>query len=301
MRHFQNRWISGYLTIFVGLVFILSFYGAPVYGQAGSRCLWSISSSKNTVYLLGSIHLLSRWDHPLDEAFEEAYRDSAVIVFETDLAEMDQPETRALMARHSLLPKARTIQDVLSDRTFQMLVRHLDNEGLDMVRFEGLQPWVCALSLTMLELSKRGYSPAFGIDRYFYQHARQDRKTIIPLESVAEQLALFFELDKAEQDAFLQRTLTDLGRVETLFPKMLALWRSGDLAQLDEIMQASFAAHPALYDKFLVRRNRQWLPVIEGLVGRPENALVIVGASHLGGVQGVITQLRRKGYAVVQK
>jgi len=301
MRYFLYARMQLCLTILAGLIFVLSFLGAPVYGQAGSKCLWSISASNNTVYLLGSIHLLSRWDYPLDEAFEQAYRDSTVIVFETDLAEMDQPETRALMARHSLLPRERTIRDVLTNRTFQMLVRHLDNEGLDMVRFEGLRPWVCALNLTMLELSQRGYSPAFGIDRYFYQHARQDRKTIIPLESVAEQLSLFFELDKAEQDAFLQRTLTDLGRVETLFPKMLALWKSGDLARLDEIMQASFAAHPALYDRFLVRRNRQWMPVIESLVGRSENALVIVGASHLGGAQGVITQLRRKGYTVVQK
>jgi uncharacterized protein len=182
-----------------------------------------------------------------------------------------------------------------------MLQAHLQAQGLDMVRFEGLHPWVCALTLTMLELSKRGYLPAYGIDRYFYQNAKQDLKKIVALEPVREQLALFFELDQEEQDAFLKRTLTDLGMVETLFPEMLALWKAGDLQQLDRIMQASFSRHPALYDKFLVRRNAKWLPVIEGLLGQPDNALVIVGASHLGGKNGVIKTLTDKGYQVVQQ
>ncbi|MCP3952861.1 MAG: TraB/GumN family protein [Desulfobacterales bacterium] len=283
------------------LIAVISLGGPPAFGQDGRKCLWAVSSGQNTVYLLGSIHLLSRYDYPLDEAFEDAYRDSAVVVFETDLDEMDRPETQSLMMQHSLLPKGRFIRDVLSAQTFQMLKAYLQAQGLDMVRFEGLRPWVCALTLTMLELSKRGYLPAYGIDHYFYQNARRDRKKIVPLESVEEQLSLFFELGNAEQDAFLRRTLTDLEIVETLFPEMLVLWKSGDLKQLDRIMQDSFAGHPALYDKFLVRRNAKWLPVIEGLIGQPDNVLVIVGASHLGGEKGVIRQLQNKGYKVVQK
>jgi len=271
-----------------------------VSGQTASKCLWAVSSERNTVYLLGSIHLLSRWDYPLDDDFEAAYRDSGVIVFETDLEEMDRPATQTLMMQHSLLPKGRFIGDVLSPSTLRMLEQHLDKQGLDMVQFEGLQPWICALTLTMLELRKRGYLPRYGLDRYFYQNARRDAKKIVPLESVREQLTLFFELGRLEQDVFLKRTLTDLSMVETLFPEMLALWKAGDLKQLDRIMQESFAGHPALYKKFLTDRNVRWLPIIEGLIGQSENALVIVGASHLGGKTGVIAQLTQKGYSVVQ-
>lgn len=297
----RRPWQQASLALVIILAALMLGGSQAVSGQTGSKCLWSVSSERNTVYLLGSIHLLSRWDYPLDEDFEAAYRDSGVIVFETDIAEMDRPETQALMMQHSLLPKGRFIKDVLSAQTFRMLEKHLEVQGLDMVQVEGLRPWVCGLTLTMLELRKRGYLPAYGIDRYFFQNARRDQKKIVPLESVQEQLALFFELGKAEQDAFLRRTLTDLRMVETLFPEMLGLWKSGDLKRLDRIMRESFAGHPALYDKFLVRRNAKWLPIIERLIGQPENALVIVGASHLGGEQGVITQLEQKGYTVVQK
>lgn len=296
-RYGLKAWMAA-MAVLLGAISLCS---PPVFGQNGRKCLWRVSSGSNTVYLLGSIHLLSRWEYPLDEAYERAYRDSTVIVLETDLDKMDRPETQALVAQHSLLPKGRLVGDVLSAETFRMLQAQLQAEGLDMVQFEGLRPWVCALTLTMLELSKRGYLPKYGIDRYFYQKAKRDRKTIVPLESVEEQLSLFFELGKAEQDAFLRRTLIDLGKVETLFPEMLELWKAGDLKQLDRIVQESFAGHPVLYDKFLVRRNAKWLPVIQGFIGQPQNALVIVGASHLGGAQGVIAQLKKQGYSVTRK
>ncbi|CAD7846573.1 MAG: hypothetical protein [Olavius algarvensis Delta 4 endosymbiont] len=301
MLHRCHHKLPAYLAVFVCLMVFMIGCGQAFGGQTGAKCLWTVSSDRNTVYLLGSIHLLSRWDYPLDEDFEAAYRDSGIIVFETDLAQMDRPETQTLMMQQSLLPKGRFIRDVLTPPTLRMLEQYLDGQGLDMVQFEGLRPWVCALTLTMLELRKRGYLPRYGIDRYFYQNARRDVKKIIPLESVQDQLALFFELGRMEQDAFLKRTLADLDIVETLFPEMLTLWKTGDLKQLDKIMQSSFAGHPTLYKKFLTERNARWLPIIEGLIGQPDNALVIVGASHLGGKTGVIAKLEQKGYAVVQK
>ncbi len=296
---FNNR-MKLWLAVITVLVAFFSMCDQSVFGQTGSKGLWTVSSGKNTVYLLGSIHLLSKGDYPLPGDFEKAYRDSPVVVFETDLDAMETPETQALMRQHSLLPKERSIRDFLSAQTFRMLEKHLMAEGLDRVRFEGLQPWVCALTLTMLELSKRGYLPAYGLDRYFYLKAKRDRRKIIPLESVREQLSLFFELSREEQDAFLKRTLIDLEVVDTLFPEMLAAWKSGDIQKLDALMQKSFKEHPALYDKFLVRRNEKWLPVIVGLIGQPENALVIVGASHLGGENGVIRMLEKRGFQVVR-
>ena len=82
---------------------------------------------------------------------------------------------------------------------------------------------------------------------------------------------------------------------------MLAVWKSGDVQKLDALMLKSFEGHPDLYDKFLVRRNQKWLPTIEGLIGQSENALVIVGASHLGGKNGVLQLLKRRGFQVIQK
>ena len=82
---------------------------------------------------------------------------------------------------------------------------------------------------------------------------------------------------------------------------MLNLFNNRMKLRLDALMLKSFEGHPDLYDKFLVRRNEKWLPTIEGLSGQSENALVIVGASHLGGENGVIQLLERRGFQVIQK
>ena len=117
----RRPWQQVSLAI-VAIMAILTLCGhAAVYGQTGSKCLWSVTSDQNTVYLLGSIHLLSRWDYPVDEDFEAAYRNSRVIVFETDLEEMDRSETQTLMMQHSLLPQGRLIRHVLSPATLRLL------------------------------------------------------------------------------------------------------------------------------------------------------------------------------------
>jgi uncharacterized protein len=48
-------------------------------------------------------------------------------------------------------------------------------------------------------------------------------------------------------------------------------------------------------------RNRRWLPQIEKLLAQGDNALVVVGAAHLVGKDGVIELLRDRGYTVEQQ
>jgi uncharacterized protein YbaP (TraB family) len=48
-------------------------------------------------------------------------------------------------------------------------------------------------------------------------------------------------------------------------------------------------------------RNRRWLPKIVALLGDDQDYLVIVGALHLVGSDGLVELLRRQGYHVVQQ
>ena len=51
----------------------------------------------------------------------------------------------------------------------------------------------------------------------------------------------------------------------------------------------------------LTDRNRTWVPRIEELARGPKNAIVIVGAGHLVGKEGVVELLRKKGLKVMQE
>jgi uncharacterized protein YbaP (TraB family) len=55
-----------------------------------------------------------------------------------------------------------------------------------------------------------------------------------------------------------------------------------------------------LFDQMILQRNKNWAPKIEGFLNRNGNVLIIVGAAHLVGKNGVIEMLRQKGYVLEQ-
>jgi uncharacterized protein YbaP (TraB family) len=58
---------------------------------------------------------------------------------------------------------------------------------------------------------------------------------------------------------------------------------------------------PAAYQSLIVERNRNWMPQIDSCFAKPQPCLVVVGAAHLVGRDGLLTMLRRKGYRVEQQ
>ena len=59
---------------------------------------------------------------------------------------------------------------------------------------------------------------------------------------------------------------------------------------------------PELFDKIVIQRNRNWMPRIEQMLADPDkDYLVVTGALHMIGAQGLVEQLRAKGYKVTRK
>jgi uncharacterized protein YbaP (TraB family) len=56
--------------------------------------------------------------------------------------------------------------------------------------------------------------------------------------------------------------------------------------------------YPKVYQSLLVERNNNWLPKIERLIKQPEEKFILVGALHLIGEDGLLQQLKNRGYQV---
>ena len=67
-----------------------------------------------------------------------------------------------------------------------------------------------------------------------------------------------------------------------------------------DIYSAGMRDYPEIHRKVIDDRNQRWLPQIESLLSRGENALIVVGAAHLVGKNGVIELLKGRGYRVEQ-
>lgn len=55
-----------------------------------------------------------------------------------------------------------------------------------------------------------------------------------------------------------------------------------------------------LYEKALRERNRKWIGKLDLLLRGRKNAMVLIGAAHLPGEDGLLELLRADGFAVEQ-
>jgi len=273
----------------------------PEGAQEGPKhCLWRVRSATNTVYLLGSIHIMRPDGFPLAVVIESAFASSSVAVFEVDLSAAATVDTALGALAVGALPEGRTLADVVSPETYRLAQQRLAEAGYDMAGMQRMRPWMVATTVALAELRRAGYSPADGVDQHFQRRAVDAGMRVIGLETVDEQLALFADLTPEEDEAFLVQTLRELATLIPQVDELTAVWRSGRTAEVEALLAEGFAAFPRLYERLVVDRNRRWLPQIEALLAGDQRAFVAVGALHLVGERGVIELLRARGYQVEQ-
>ena len=89
--------------------------------EAKKSCLWEIKTDKNSVYLLGSLHLMKKEAYPLNRTIENAYDNSEIIILETDLDAMNEPAFQQKMMSAGMYSDGNTLSRNLPDKTYLLL------------------------------------------------------------------------------------------------------------------------------------------------------------------------------------
>lgn len=262
--------------------------------------LWRVSNGENSLFIGGTIHVLRKSDYPLPPAFDEAFNQASKLIFETDVAATEDPAFGQQMMQRMMYSDGRTLKDGLSPTVYQQLEKFCAERGVPIVMLQQMRPPIAVLTLTMLELQRLGIADA-GVDSHYFQRAKAEQKKIGELETVIEQLDFLANLGKGREDDFVRYSLNDMQQLETVMRDLTAAWREGDQQKmaalaLDEMRQQ----FPGIYQQLLAGRNKNWLPRIESMLKDPEVELVLVGALHLVGDEGVLALLRGRGYQVEQ-
>lgn len=265
--------------------------------QADGPVLWSVAGRVNTVYLFGSVHLLRPGDYEFGDALAEAYDDAEVVYLEVDLQESSPLDMAAVTLSRAVDPDGRTLFELLGPDADLALERagHLDMDLAPLGQFE---PWFAGLSVVALALAEQGYSADAGIERLVQSRAIADGKPTLGLETLDEQLALLDTLDPVAQREFLLKSLSDAARARETVQQLVAAWRAGDTDWLAREFDEEFSAAPALYDSLVASRNRRWAERIEALLDDERDYLVVVGALHLVGPDGLPRLLAAHGAEV---
>jgi uncharacterized protein YbaP (TraB family) len=287
------RWCA-WSTVVLGLLLIS---GASA-GTDERSFLWRATNGERTVSLLGSIHYMKTDAYPLSPAIEAAYDRSGLIVFETDIEGLGRAAVALLEA--GTIEGEGTLDSMIPADLYQQVSERFDALGMGVAGFAKMKPWMVALSLTSLELMRAGYLGTEGVDAHFSSRAATDGKRRMALESIEHQISLFADLGTDESTDFLRYSLTELDTVIPLVDELVASWKRGDSARMEELLLDGFEDHPELFDRLVTQRNREWMPQIEALFDGDVDAMVVVGSLHLVGEHGLVGALRAKGYKVEQ-
>jgi uncharacterized protein YbaP (TraB family) len=261
---------------------------------------WKATGKGGTIYLMGSIHVMSESFYPLNPALESAFKDSDLLVEEVDLAEMLDPMAQMKILTRGMLPSNQSLDKVLTPATLALVQKatgDLGTAGGPLMRFK---PWMLAITLQGMELMKAGFDPALGLDQHFFDKARESGKTVQGLETVDYQISRFDTMTLEQQDRMLAETLKELATETATVGKLGNAWKTGDVPAIEQIALADLKSDPAMYQRLLVERNKNWMPRIEALFARPGRALVVVGAAHLVGPDGLLALRKARGYTVEQ-
>lgn len=151
-----------------------------------------------------------------------------------------------------------------------------------------------------IEFQRLGIS-ADGADTVYYRRAVTDGKQIQGLESLQEHIKFIVDLGKGNEEQYLKQTLEDIKETESMMRDMVAAWKKGNVTALEQLVITEMQQdYPRVYQALLVDRNQHWLPQIEQMLLTPETEIVLVGAAHLIGQEGILNMLKNQGYEIEQ-
>jgi len=262
--------------------------------------LWKVSDQDNVVYLLGSFHLLKADDYPLSPDVDKAFAEAENVVFEVPPADLGDPLLAQKMQAMAGYGDGGSLSQVLPPDVHQKMGQVL---GKDRVaQMEMVEPWFINLGLLIGISQQMGFKADQGLDLHVARMAEAAGKPVSGLETADQQLAVLDASPMDEQIAGLRDFFNKPGEVPKLLTETHDAWRSGDVGKLRSLVIDDVRNEtPVTYRIINVERNDAWVPKLQQMLdqaGEGNDTLVVVGAMHLIGEDGVVEKLRAKGYTV---
>jgi uncharacterized protein YbaP (TraB family) len=293
--------VSRDVRLILTLVLLLALSAARSLGAQERTLLWKVSEGDKSIFLLGSIHYLRKENYPLNQAILDAFDASDRLVLEIDLQNTPAGAAQRLTLEKAVYRDGSNLAQNVSQETYQLASKRAAELGIDMQVVQPMKPWFVAITMLAVKLQRMGLDPKLGVDHHLAERAKRDGKPTSGLETLEFQLGIFDQLSKREQELMLRETAGELERIDKNVKDIVESWLKGDGERLAALLLAGMRQYPELQQKLVIERNRRWLDQIAKLVEQGNNAMVVVGAAHLVGQEGIVDMLKARGFSVEQK
>ena len=297
---------------------VLAVYDRADAGSQG--LLWKVTNGKNTLYLLGTVHVDRSNVYPFHKSLRAALASAQTVIFELDFNDQEGLAEFAAMQTYS---DGTTLKDHISPELYASTVQVFADLGMSEEAVAAYKPWALANSLMSLATQDETTTGApMAIDLYLNSAAVNAGKQIDAVETYAFQCSIFDTLSPEYQEAYLAGyvnlaliddtpEMTEEQKKEFQeameFQKkqmdaMMEAWKAGDVAAFEESFDkaAVLESTDELNSRLFTDRDPNMIEYAAKLLEREgENTFFLaVGAGHMVDPGGIVGGLRALGYTV---
>ena len=262
--------------------------------------MWRIDGARNSIYLLGSIHMLREKDYPIPSAIYKAYEEAETLIMEIDMDDIEPVAEQAIATELGLIQDGRALRDLMGPEQYAEAESLAEDLQIPLQLLEKSEPWYAAINVEMMMLMRIGFNPMHGVEFHLSEFAQRDNKEILGLETTRQQLEFLDNLSLEAQRDMLIQTMSNSMELTEIMDEMINAWYYGDVEYLEKTLLADMQDLEELHETIVVNRNRNWVEKIQKLLNEKDDYLIIVGALHLVGEEGVPHLLSQRGHNVIQ-
>lgn len=269
-------------------------------GEGKGGFLWKVESGDTEMYLQGTIHLGTDDFYPLDPAIEEAFDSADVVLPEFNLLE-EMPAQEEVL-EYAMLEEGTTLEDELSDETYEELASIFEENGLDLETMNEFQPWFVEMMLLEFTTMSSDVDSQEAVDLYFLEKATEDEKEIVSLESAEEQFEVLSGYSMETQVQTLELAIDGYEEAPEEMEELAEAWLEGDIEAMetmsDDYGEAGINAE--YMEELNDNRNIDMANSLDDILQEDSGRVyfVFVGTAHFTVEPSIITELEDKGYEV---
>ncbi len=261
--------------------------------------LYVVRDADSTMYLYGTVHVRPLGTDWGDQDVRDALASADEIWTEIEISPEADRQAQALATQMGQAPPDKPLSSWLTAEDNERLDALAQRLGISRAHLETMQPWMAGLTLTLLPIMRAGYDPMSGVDRAVDAYGDANGKTMRTFETIEQQLGFFAGLDEETQRQFLLEAIHEAEQGPDMIGQMTTAWERGELDVLERlVIDDTREQYPDVYEALFVRRNNAWLEVLVRELEGSGVDFVAVGAGHLLGADGLVEQLRARGYSV---
>lgn len=265
--------------------------------------LWKVTDKDgNSMYCFGSIHA-AEGEIEWPDYFETAYAACDSLAFEYDITSSLDLENAIKSMQSYMYMDGTTIKDHIPAADYEQAVKILTENQMYASTYDyfNVNFWISLMENVCIAQS--GLDVMQGVDMQLINRAKEDGKTVLEVESEQEQIDMFNNFSDELQVYLLESYLSEeeIENQTAAIKESYEKWKKGeDLSEnaAEEMTEEEKALSDEYTNALLTQRNIKMADTAESYMQSGDTVMMVVGASHYYGEDGVLSLLQSRGCTV---